>query len=49
MFNKFNHTKINIILPFLLIYLLIGTLIFDDYGLSWDETYHRINGFVALN
>ena len=49
MFNKFNHTKINIILPFLLIYLLIGILIFDDYGLSWDETYHRINGFVALN
>ena len=49
MFNKFNHTKINIILPFLLIYLLIGTLIFDDYGLSWDETYHRINGFVVLN
>lgn len=37
-----------IILIFL-IFLLMGVLIYDDYGISWDETYHRINGFVSLN
>ena len=49
MFNKSDYNKINIIIPFLLIYFLIGIFIFDDYGISWDEPYHRINGFVALN
>ena len=30
-------------------FLIIGIIIFDDYGISWDEPYHRINGFVSLN
>ena len=39
-------------LPVILIfssYLIIGILIYDDYGISFDEFNHRINGFVALN
>jgi|TARA_B100001964_G_scaffold239366_1_gene306662 hypothetical protein len=30
-------------------FLIIGIIIFEDYGISWDEPYHRINGFVSLN
>ena len=30
-------------------FLIIGILIYGDYGISWDEPYHRINGFVSLN
>ena len=29
--------------------LIVGILIFDDYGMSWDEYHHRANGFVSLN
>ena len=39
-------------LPVIIIFssfLIIGIIIFDDYGISWDEPYHRINGFVSLN
>ena len=39
-------------LPVILIfssYLIIGIFIYDDYGISYDEFNHRINGFVALN
>ena len=31
------------------IFLITGIIIYDDYGISWDEYYHRINGFVSLN
>ena len=31
------------------LYLIVGIIIFNDYGISWDEQYHRINGYVALN
>ena len=41
--------KSNPIILIFVVYLIIGLLIFDDYGISWDETYHRLNGFVALN
>jgi len=30
-------------------FFLLGTFIFDDYGISWDEVSHRSNGFVSLN
>ena len=30
-------------------FFLIGIIIYDDYGISWDEYWHRINGFVSLN
>jgi len=39
-------------LPVILIFtvfLIVGFFIFDDFGISWDEYYHRINGLVALN
>ena len=26
-----------------------GIMIYDDYGISWDEYFHRISGFVSLN
>ena len=47
--NKFlNYKKISIVLIFSLL-LIVGVLIYDDYGISWDENYHRGNGFVSLN
>ena len=47
--NKFlNYKKISIVLIFSLL-LIVGVLNYDDYGLSWDENYHRGNGFVSLN
>ena len=33
----------------LFIYLALGIIIYDDYGISWDEHFHRISGFVSLN
>ncbi len=30
-------------------FLITGIIIYDDYGISWDEYYQRINGFVSLN
>ena len=39
-------------LPIIIIlstFLIIGIAIYADYGISWDEPYHRINGFVSLN
>ena len=30
-------------------FLILGIIIYDDYGISWDEPYHRINGFISLN
>ena len=39
-------------LPIIIIFstfLIIGIVIYADYGISWDEPYHRINGFVSLN
>ena len=47
--NKFlNYKNLFIILIFSFL-LIIGFLIYDDYGISWDEVSHRANGFVALN
>jgi len=43
-----SYANLAIILIFLT-FFITGTLIYDDYGISWDETYHRINGFVSLN
>ena len=30
-------------------YLLLGLLIFDDYGISWDEHLERNHGLVSLD
>jgi len=47
--NKFlNYEKLSAVLIFSFL-LIVGILIYDDYGISWDENYHRGNGFVALN
>lgn len=46
--NNKNYLNLSILLIFSS-YLILGTLIFSDYGISWDEYYHRINGFVSLN
>ena len=48
----FIKNKIFINLPIILIFfifLITGIIIYDDYGISWDEYYHRINGFLSLN
>ncbi len=42
--------KIHLISYLLLLsYLILGIVIYDDYGISWDEYFHRISGFVSLN
>ena len=46
--NNKNYLNLTILLIFSS-YLILGALIFSDYGISWDEYYHRINGFVSLN
>ena len=43
-----NYINLPVILIFFS-YLIIGILIYDDYGISWDEYNHRKNGFAALN
>ena len=43
-----NYINLIILLIFSF-FLIIGTLIFDDYGISWDEHYQRTDGFIALN
>ena len=47
--NKFlKYKKILTLLIFSSL-LVVGIIIYDDYGISWDENYHRGNGFVTLN
>ena len=43
-----NYTNLFVIFIFST-FFITGILIYDDYGISWDEYYNRINGFVALN
>ena len=43
-----NYINLIILLIFSF-FLILGTLIFDDYGISWDEHYQRTDGFIALN
>ena len=31
------------------LYLIVGLIIFSDYGISWDEVNERYSGFVTLN
>ena len=48
----FIRNQIFINLPIILIFsifLITGIIIYDDYGISWDEYFNRINGFVSLN
>ena len=33
----------------LIVYFSIGSNIFTDYGISWDEVNERFSGFVSLN
>ena len=41
---------INLFVIFIFSFFFItGILIYDDYGISWDEYFGRINGFVSLN
>ena len=45
-----NQNYINLIVILIFVFFLItGIFIYDDYGISWDEHYNRINGFVSLN
>ena len=38
-----------IVATFFLLYLVVGVLIFTDYGISWDELYRREAGYRVLN
>ena len=46
--NYINYPSLIIILIFLL-YLITGVVIYDDYGISWDERENRRLGFISLN
>jgi len=46
-FNFINNEKIFVLVS--LLFFITGTIIFDDYGISWDEVNERIIGFVSLN
>ena len=44
------YNKSNLIVFFVFaLFIIIGTNIYDDYGISWDEHNERISGFVSLN
>ena len=44
-----NNIKNNLLIYiFFTIYLIIGLIIYRDFGISFDENLHRINGFIAL-
>lgn len=45
-----NYLKNNLVpIAFFSIYLVVGIVIFTDYGLSWDEPVSRNNGLVAYD
>jgi hypothetical protein len=47
---KVIHNRLKVItVIFFLTYLVSGLLLFDDYGLSWDEPRERSTGLVNLN
>ena len=39
----------NLVISFFILLFIIGTLIYKDYGISWDEQVSRNNGFVNGN
>ena len=43
-----NYINLPVVLIFSL-FFITGFFVYDDYGISWDEYFHRINGFVSLN
>ena len=49
LFNKLNQHKKIFVWLFFLVYLIVGFSIYKDYGISWDESFSRENGKVALN
>jgi|TARA_B100001964_G_scaffold101623_1_gene113586 hypothetical protein len=46
--KNLNHIDLTFLIT-IISFLFIGIMIYDDYGISWDEYWHRINGFVSLN
>ena len=45
-----NQNYINLLVVLIFFsFLITGIFIYNDYGISWDEYNHRINGFVSLN
>ena len=45
----YDLSKKNFYLIFFLIYFFCAIIIFDDYGISIDEEFHRFSGFYWLN
>ena len=44
-----NKKEVVFLYSYLLILLIIGAIIFNDYGISWDEEISRSNGLFALD
>ena len=47
-FAKGYKYKNYLITSFFLIFLILGISVHDDYGISWDEDYHRMNGQISI-
>ena len=48
-FAKDYKYKNILIVLFFLIFFILGIFIHNDYGISWDENFHRTNGQISLN
>ena len=42
------NLELKIVLTFFGILIIVGVIIFNDFGISWDEPISRANGFFAL-
>ncbi len=49
LFEKLNDHSKWIVLSFFVLYLLLGLLVYDDYGLSWDDNIQRNHGLVSMD
>ena len=47
-FAKGYKYKNYLITSFFLIFFTLGIFVHDDYGISWDEDYHRMNGQISI-
>ena len=47
-FTKEYKYKNHLIISFFLIFFILGALVHDDYGISWEEDNHRLNGQTSI-
>ena len=47
-FTKDYKYRNHLIISFFLIFFILGTFVHDDYGISWEEDSHRLNGQISI-